>query len=454
VIDWRQGFAGGGCPQGGFSSELTGARDGGKFQLLKVQDFIIPACCLIGVVAWGLAQRRSIQEIERQSAALEKRIQVIRASGGGSSAHEAGGGERQGTPSKRMPEWSKIATRWVHTGENGMGDVRSMMRLQAQLQEMSCEELLTAMDEVAALDLPSEARIRLEQMIIGAVLSQNPELGLSRFIDRLEGEDTGLTWQMSNALKEWAKKDPLKASAWFDREIAAGRFESKALDGKNPNRIQFEGAVISVLLSSDPVGAGRRLAEVEEDQRSEVLGGYSFHVLKDQEQVAYVGLVRGQLPERDQATVIAQLASRLVSTGDYEKVTAYLDRIEATPEERKASVERAAESKIQVLGYNGGVTREAIDSMRAWVSTQSPEWTASVTGKTLARAVQHPKGMKFAEAAALAEQYGQAGGNDEVLASFLEQQGSAARSHQEEARALAAKITDEKRRERILRRLE
>ena len=58
--------------------------------------------------------------------------------------------------------------------------------------------------------------------------------------------------------------------------------------------------------------------------------------------------------------------------------------------------------------------------------------------------------MEFSEAAELATQYHQASGNDEVLIKFLNS--GSAYSHKEEALALAAKITDPKRREEILNR--
>lgn len=332
--------------------------------------------------------------------------------------------------------------------------MRSMMRLQAQLQDMTADELLVAMDEIAALDIPAEAKTRLEQMLMGPLLQKEPELGLSRFIDRISDEQNGIAWQLSNALKEWAAKEPGKASAWFDEQIAAGKFDSRALDGKSESRIQFEGAMISALLSTDPGAARRRLQGIPEDQRGEVLQNHAFQSIKEQDQLAFVGLVRSELPVGEQPNTISRLASRLVSLGSYEKVTAFLERIDATPEERTKSVESAAESKIQNLGYREGVTRGEIDSMREWVAAQAPGSTDRVTGKALARSLRGAKGIKFPEAAALARQYGASSGNDEVVVSFLEDQGSSARAHRDEARELANSIADVKRREEILKRLD
>ena len=56
--------------------------------------------------------------------------------------------------------------------------------------------------------------------------------------------------------------------------------------------------------------------------------------------------------------------------------------------------------------------------------------------------------MDFGEASELALHYQAASGNDDVLTSFLD--GWPARQNKDQARVLAGKITDEKRREEIL----
>ena len=243
------------------------------------------------------------------------------------------------------------------------------------------------------------------------------------------------------------KKDPAKAAAWFDQQIAAGKFDSKSLDGESRPRQRFEGALINVLLASDPDAAGRRLGAIPEDQRGEVLSQYQFQSLKEESQLAFAKLVRSQVPADEQADTFAQQASYLVSRDGYSKVSEYLDRIEATPAERTKCAEEAAESKLS--NHNGKkVTRENLDEMREWVTTQAPEALGSITGKALGNAMQGSRKMEFSEAADLAVQYNQTSDNDEVLASFLESW--SARENKEQARALAEKITDEKRREEIL----
>jgi len=229
------------------------------------------------------------------------------------------------------------------------------------------------------------------------------------------------------------------------------KFDSKALDGRSQNRIQFEGQMIGMLISSDSEAAAKRLQAMPEDQRDSVMQSASTDSIKEDQQLAYANFIREQLPEKKQAELIANLSSQLVSRGGYSEVDAYLDRISATPAERAVSAVEAAESKIRMDSYNKPVTRESLDTMREWVNKQAPGTADEVTGKALGSAAQGNRQMKFADAAALAQQYDEASGNQDVLAGFL--QSNAVYSNRDQARELAQKITDEKRREEILKKI-
>jgi hypothetical protein len=41
---------------------------------------------------------------------------------------------------------------------------------------------------------------------------------------------------LTDALDDWTKKDSAAATAWFDEQIKAGKFESITLDGKSSGR--------------------------------------------------------------------------------------------------------------------------------------------------------------------------------------------------------------------------
>lgn len=413
---------------------------------LKPTSFIPPLVALAIVGGWLGTQRRSIATLEKESVLLRKHLAALSSGSGPDAPSSKPKAPDQLAKGKEPLDWKKIAAQFAEMQQSGgTGDMRVMMRFQQRLQAMSKEELVAALDEIAALDLPAESRAMLEQMLIGPLVQKDPELALTRFIDRLQDNDGSLGWQLSNAFQEWAKKDPGKATAWFDQQIAAGKFDSKSLDGKSQSRIQFEGALINILLASDPATAALRLGAMPENQRGKVMR-YSLNPLKEEDQMAAAKLVRDQLPAKDQAEALGRLASQLVGNNGYSKVAGFLDRIEATPAERTACAEKAAESKIGRSSYEKKVTREDLDTMREWVGTQAPGSTDSITGKILGNAIQGGGKMNFSEAADLAIQY-----NDEVLATFLES--GPARQNKEQARVLAEKISDLKRREKILKNL-
>ncbi len=390
--------------------------------------------------------------MEQEIAILQKAIAVRAEAERGDSSGAMASASSQDAKDKQLLDWKKIADQLAETQKTGGDNLRIAIRLQQRLQTMTQQELVAALDEIAALDVPKESRELLEQMLIAPLSGRDPELVLTKFIDRLQDSNGMIIRQLFNALQELAKKDPAKATTWLDQQIVAGKLDSKSLDGKSQTRIQFEGSLVSVLMVSDPDAASLRLGGMQGDQRREILSRFQLYQLKDEDQPAFAKLVRDQLPEEDQGSALGRVASQVASRDGYSKVTEFLERIQATPAERTACVELAAESKIQSISFQKKVTREDFDAMREWVTTQSPGSTASVTGKALGDAVDSNRKMNFAEASALAVDYNKAAGNDGLLTRFLES--FAALQNKEQARVLAESISDEKRRAEILKRLE
>ncbi len=419
---------------------------------MKAILFIPPVLALAVVSIWIGSGRRTISTLEEESAVLRKHLEsraAVPAPKDSSTGPEA---PAVASREKEPIDWKKLADEILEMRQGGsMTDMRSMIRLQQRLQAMSADDLIGALDEIAALDLSEESQRMLEQMLVGPLCEKDPELALTRFADRLDDERHAFSWQLSNAMKEWAKKDPVRATVWMDQQIAAGKFDSKSLDGKSRPRMQFEGMLIGSLLSSDPSAAAGRLNGLPEDQRAEVLRNQTGNSIKEEDQLAFANLVRAELPADEQASTLAQQASSLAWHGGYEKITEYLDRIEARPSERAAAVNRAVNSKMSQLADKRTITREDIDTMREWATSESPEATNPATGKALAQSTQSDHPMDFPAAAELAVQYNDAGGNDEVLIEFLNQ--ADIRNNKDEARVLAGRIADPESREKILKKL-
>ena len=252
------------------------------------------------------------------------------------------------------------------------------------------------------------------------------------------------------ALGVWAGKNPVAATVWVDQQIAAGKLDSKSLDGKSLTRMRFESSLIEVLISTDPAAAAARLKSLPEDQRADALMSGPRNGIKDKDQLAYVELIRNGLPEKAQSKAFGwQIESMMWKEGAYTKVTEYLNRIQATPADRVIYAEGAARSKYERLLVDGKFTRENLDAMRTWVTSQAPGTADNVTGEALALSTRSINKMGFSKAAALATQYHDASGNDDVLISFLARCIDGPR-YEKEAAVLAAKISDVKKREEIL----
>jgi len=392
---------------------------------------------------------RSISSLEEERVTLRKRIAAATGSSG-AGLMLANRPSKSGTVSgKDRIDWKSLSAQLASAQEgSGIGDMRAMMNFQQRLEKMTKEEMADALDEIAGLDLPEATRAMLESMIIDPLIALDPEMALKRFADRIQSDPDGVGWQLSNALKQWAKNDLSAATAWFDKQIADGNFESKTLDGRSDMRLQFEGALMESLLASDPDAAARRLADLPEDQRREVLQQISFGELSEESRTAYANLVRGLVPADEREGSFAHIATELVNSGDYSDVSAFLDGVRATPAERAAAAMDAADSKLEQLAMEGKVTAKDVDEMRAWLKLQAPDQIDSITGKALAEAAQERGKFKFGDAAALALQYHQSSGNDDVLVAFLESY--SARSNLPKAKHLADMIKDDARREEIL----
>ncbi|HEY8962799.1 MAG TPA: hypothetical protein VIM57_11405 [Luteolibacter sp.] len=415
---------------------------------MKPLHFLPPAVALLLAGLWIGGQRRSIATLDEESDLLEKHLVAARSATGTEETGREKSGPVGGTaPGKTPINWKQAASLFTEMRRGGVHDMRTMVRFQQQLMALTPDELNAALKEIQALGLPEETRMMLESSILGQLTEKAPEMALKSFFNERDDQRGVMGWQLSRALAAWAKKDVVAATAWFDQQIAAGAFESKSLDGKSRTRMQFEGSMLGVLLSSDPEAAARRLENLPQDQRKDVLVGMLPDEIKEKDQTAFAKLIREQLPEKDRIEAIAQ-AARIDTPDDYSKATGYMKRIEASTAERNACIDEAADSSFSRISYQRKITPEDVEKLRAWTGSVAPEATDRATGKALASALNGRNKQGFFELADLAEQYHQAGGGDEVIIPLLESWG--ARKNKERARKLAEGVADEKRRNEFL----
>ena len=416
---------------------------------MRITLIIPPVLALALVGGWNTYQRQSICTEEVATASLQKQIAAARSLGPGADPSRSRNATSASAAKDKAPlDWKKNLTQFAEMEQNaGSGDRRAMIRLSECLESMSKEELVAALDDIAVLVLSNDSRYTLESSLMSLLMAKDPELGMTCYVKRLQNDPRWVSWSLCEALQKWAEKDPGKATAWFDQQIAAGKFDSKSLNGKMDVRNSAEGRLIGLLLRSAPEAAARRLSAMPEDQRAEVFIPSSLQSVNEENQVALASLIRSQVAGKDQAQALAHQVVFLVGGEGYAKVNEYMDRISATPAERMECIEQAAQSKIRDISVESKVTREDLDTLRQWTMTQAPDSTDRITGKALAGSK-----LDFAAASEWVLSYHQAGGNDDVIISFLD--GGSARKNKEQARALAAQITDVKRREEILKKLQ
>lgn len=419
---------------------------------LKASHLIPPSVALILVVAWNVVELRTIASARTEATALQGKISTAMAAGEGGrelpTAKEADNTEPlSGRMRRQGPD---VATRIRNSRNSEKARMQAMAEFQKNLSEMNREEIIAALDEIEGSDLTAEERQSLESAIIDPLMKEDPEYTLDRFADRIESDENGIGWQLSSALAAWARTDLAAATAWLDRQIANGNFDSKTLDGTSEMRMKFEASLMESLLASDPEAAAQRLAALPEAQRRETLQQIPFEKLSAAEQKSYTDIVHQLVPTDEQNGAIGHVSGELASQG-YDKVSAYLDATGADPANRIAAADETAQNRMETLAQKGNITLNDVDQLRTWLAKEAPNNIDKITGKAIAEAAQDEGKFQFSEASQLVLHYQKTSGKDDVLISFL--QSYSARSNLEEAIQLADMINDPKRRADVVKSL-
>lgn len=410
--------------------------------------FLPPIIALLIVAAWLVSQRRTITTTESEVVQLREQVRQARVSGSTNGSDPSLASRLRDNPvgSPDQPlDWKRVGERIAaNQGGNSSTDMRAMMSLQKRLMEMDADELVAALDDVIALDTTDAIRKQLESMLVSQLAQKDPQLALERFGHRIGDRQGGMQWQLSSALRTWAADDPDAASAWLDRQIAAGSFDTTSLDGHSRQRTQFEASIIGALMASDPADAGRRLAALSQIQRSQILNqGWTLKLMPDV-QATYASLVREQLPEAEQAGVLANAANSISHGKDgYRKVGEFLERINPSDKERTAILRRTAENKFRDERTDDGFDPGKVAKTHDWLTEQAPGEADSITGASLGKA-----SGDFEHNVAMVTQLHAESGSDDLLVAFLEQ--SRVIGNANTALPLIDKVSDPQRRAELL----
>ena len=420
---------------------------------MKPSHAIPPAAALVAALLWNLPPWRAIQTLEANSLYLRERIDAARAPAApeGRESRVAPAPEMAAARQPKPIDWRYLAAQVRLSEKPKSGepvDEQALYDFSERLAEMTREQLLTALAEIANLGLEPEVRAKLERAFVEPLVEKDPKEALTRFADRIRDDPDDLGSQLSPAMLAWAKQDLTGATTWFDQAIATGVFESKTLDGRSDPRLEFEAALAGVLLASDPAAVGRRIAELPADQRAETLQQIQVSELTPAAQKDYIELVRRLLPMDEREGPFASAFSELVPDGDYQKSAAFLDDIQATPEERAIAAESAAGNRLEAIAEMRNLTRDDVAATREWLTRQSPDTADRLMGEAMGRASMEGGEVGYAKLVELVLEVQASSGNDDTLVAFLER--SDASGHPEKSKQLAEKITDPQRREEAL----
>ncbi len=382
-----------------------------------------PLAALLGMGLWNTRQVLAISSTTAAQSDLREKISKHAATS--KSATEMN--RREVTQAAVTPGKHLADRRWIAEQVEAMDTASSLQQLRAtvlfqqQLDGLSAGEMIALLDSAPQLGLSDSGVETLQSLIVARLTKTDPEQMVRRYGENFDAQSETVNWQLSTGLQKWAEKDLPGARAWLDQQVAAGKLESKTLDGLSQMRLEFETGLLPALLSSDPKAAASRIAALPAEQRLEALQGMDFLKTNSAQQKAYAEILRQQLSADDQESAFSQIASEYGSIdGGFQKLDAFLDSVSASPAERATAAKDAAIIGMEHLAGQGKLSAASFDTLHTWLGKQAPEDRAEVTGQALVNAVQQVNGFSFSQAATLAEKFSRSGSDgDTLLETFL-----------------------------------
>ncbi len=412
---------------------------------LKIRHLILPLLVLAIGGANFVRDRRALAAAEKRADEIHARAAVPVRTGEIPDSESALA--RLADPA-REPDWRQIARRLREFERLGpLGNSRLSYFLDRRLAKMLPAEIADSIDLVATLELAPDERAVLLYRLAIALAGREPDLLLTRFPEFVAGENESLRGAALSAYGTWLGSDFQAATAWFEREIAAGRFVEKGL-GKGTALLEdYERPLIRKLVRNDIAAVSRRLDDLPLARRDEVFPEY-FSVPAGQEG-EFGEMVRDKITGEVQGRLVAAAARVRWETGRLPAVADFLDAVGADSEARGDAAVLACNADLERT-MELGATFESVDELRKWSATAAPDAVGAVTGTALAAFVTDDP-QSFADAAARAAAYAQADGDDHALKMFLRL--TLPQDDSDLSRVRAAAVADPALREIILRRI-
>lgn len=393
---------------------------------MKAILWLVPVAVAAGVVYWLVQSNQTARELRTEMNETRKQVETAmnkQVRSGGENPAEVSGTKAGTGPvvSGKNVDWRAVSVMLeeVANGGDGAHIERMFESLDKQLGAMDQAALHAALDQIAGLGLSDEKRSELEAMIVERLMTKDPEGVLSRFDDRIGNDDDDVGWILSEALGQLAEKDPLAAQRWLDAKIKEGKFVSKSLDGYSEARMEYESVLMSRLIGAQGAEAINRVKALPEGDRLGVLEQMDLTALSPAAQKVYAEMVRTLVPESERKGAFGYVASELVYEGGYEAVSAFLDQVDATPDERAEAAGEAASGKLVAITEEGKLTSADVDTLRNWLKSQSVGDVERVVGESIAMATDEEGYFRFEDARKLVLSLHEKSGADEILAGFI-----------------------------------
>jgi hypothetical protein len=371
---------------------------------MRYRQLILPFALVLAAAAWLWRGELERRELADRIVDLGTRLDRPPARPASPSRPE-----RPTTIERDPVDWQAVAAELAR-GTNLGGLLQTNARLRAAIEAMSVEDLLAAMEESKMAGL-EKSQLRVVQMRLAmAVLLQAPEMGFSRFA---VGGKPDWDWFLGGEFSKWVARDKLAALDWLRQHTSSGGYVAGEL---------IEDAFFKFLRSA-PDTAAAILATRPPEGRLEVLRSLSMNELKKSGQEEWAKIMRSQLPAAEVAKAISWPLGNW-SDGDGRPMTlaeadAYMERIQATDEERNACIMTVARQlrTWQLSAVEGEGEISDFDRMRSWVQRQDPEMLGPAT---LAGLTEMARTENFDQAAGLALQFHGERANDAYLTAVLE----------------------------------
>jgi hypothetical protein len=438
--------------------ELPGRGASRWFAAVKITVFVPPLAVLTAGGFWLGSLRGTTGTLERETATLRERIR--------SSDSDSGFGDDDrlvpgsGAALMRTPltvrELKEIGPSLTAEESGGMPDLRLLLRFKTRISAMSAPEILALIGEITASDMPKLHRDLIESELCDQLSEIDPRAYLDHLTDRLAGGHDD-SWRMSHTFEQWMETDPSAASAWFDRMLADGKFEARALDGKNEVRVNFEAPMVRSMLGGDPTAVAARIAAIPENQRLDFFSHSQFAELEPGTEKPFADQVRRFIPSDLRAGAFPQLKELAEKPDGLAQVSSFLGKIEADSAESSQLGARAVAFRVSELADDKELDLESLREIHSWTRDVAAGSQDEIIGRALASSVASSDLEMLGEGGDemggfdLISKLHEDSGGDDLLLAFLDEDLVAA--HPGEAATLAAKIQNTDRREELLRRI-